>query len=220
MANAESTVARGTTATFAKYAEGLDSDLRMSQHRSLFIGELEPKYMEFARTRRLYGANTGAGTATAPVQALPTTTASWALYNPATNTRVLVPLRAYCWSVSGTTGLGLAMLIGNLTTVVATASIPTAYTDSVSAAIMPNSAATNAIFGSAVTVPAPTWNVAAARSQVAAIEVGSGLSAELHGMYIVEPGFALVGDVLAPAGVTALFGFGFIWGELDLDLAQ
>ena len=219
MSHPESTVARGTTAAFAKYAEGLDSDLRMSQHRSVFITELEPKYLEFARMRRLYGANTGAGTATAPVQALPTTTASWALYNPATNTKVLVPLRAYCWSVSGTAGLGMAMLIGNLTTEVATASIPTSYTNSVSKALMPNSAATNAIFGSAVTVPAPTWNVAAARAQVAAVEVGSGLSVELNGMYVVEPGFALVGDVLAPAGVTALFGFGFIWGELDLTLA-
>lgn len=218
MSNAESTVARGTTASFAKYDEGLDSDVRMSQNRSVFITDLEPKYMEFARVRRLYGANTGAGTAVAPVQALPTTTASWALYNPATNTKVLVPLRAYCWGVSGTLGLGMALLIGNLTTVVATASIPAAYTDSVNKAIMPGSAATVAIFGNAVTVPAPIWNVAAARSQVAAIEVGSGLSAELHGMYIVQPGYALVGDVLAPVGTVALFGFGFIWGELDLDV--
>lgn len=218
MANAESTVARGTTASFAKYAEGLDSDLRMSQHRSLFIAELEPKYMEFARMRRLYGANTGAGTAIAPVAALPTTTASWVLYNPTTNTRVLVPLRAYCYSVSGTMALGMAMVLAGLTSVVASA--PSAYTDSVSAAIMPNSTASNAIFGQNVTVVAPVWNVHAARSQVSAVEVGSGLIADLHGLYLIEPGYALCGDILSAVSADDLYGFGFVWGELDLDLAQ
>ena len=213
------TIGRGTTASFAKFAEDIEADLRFSQHRSLFVTELEPKYMEFARMRRLYGANTGAGTATAPVAALPTTTASWALYNPTTNTRVLVPLRAYCYSVSGTMALGIGMVLAGLTTPIATASIPTAYTDSVNKAIMPNSTSTNAIFGSAVTVPAPVWNIHAAASQVSAIAVGRGLVADLHGLYVIEPGYALCGDILSAVSADDLYGFGFVWGELDLTLA-
>jgi hypothetical protein len=51
------------------------------------------------------------------------------------------------------------------------------------------------------------------------VEVGSGLTADLDGMYIIEPGVCLGGVVLAPTGTSALFGMGFIWGELDLDLA-
>jgi hypothetical protein len=211
------TVGRGTTASFAKFAEDVEADLRLSQYRSLFVAELEPKYMEFARMRRLYGANTGAGTAIAPVAALPTTTAAWALYNPTTNTRVLIPLRAYCYSVSGTMALGMAMVLAGLTSPVASA--PSAYTDSVNKAIMPNSQASNAVFGQNVTVVAPVWNVHAARSQVSAIEVGSGLSADLHGLYVIEPGYALCGSILSAVSADDLYGFGFVWGELDLTLA-
>lgn len=213
----DNTIIRGNTAAFAKYPENVTADIRLSQHRSLFVQQFEPKYMEFARVRRLYGANTGAGTAKAPVTALPTTTATWVIYNPTTSSRILVPLQVYCWSVSGTLGLGMALLSALPPTKVATA--PTAFASSVSNPLMPSSQPTSAIFGNAVTIAAPVWNVHAARSQVSAVEVGSGLVADLDGMYLIEPGFCLAAAVLAPVGTTALFGVGFIWGELDLTLS-
>ena len=213
----DNTILRGVTTSFGKSPENVSVDVRLSQHRSVFMQQVEPKYMEFARARRLYGANTGAGTAKAPVTAVPTTTATWVIYNPTTSNRVLVPLQAYCWAVSGTLGLGMAMLFAVPPSIVATA--PTAFASSVSNPLMPNSQATSAIFGNAVTIAAPVWNVHATRSQVAAVEVGSGLTADLDGMYIIEPGFCLGGVVLAPTGTAALFGMGFIWGELDLNLA-
>ena len=213
----DNTIIRGNTAAFAKYPENVTADIRLSQHRSLFVQQFEPKYMEFARARRLYGANTGAGTAKAPVTALPTTTATWVIYNPTTSSRILVPLQAYCWSVSGTLGLGMALLLAVPPSKVATA--PTAYASSVSNPLMPLSQPTTAIFGNAVTIVAPVWNVHEARSQVAAIEVGSGLVTTLDGMYLIEPGFCLAAAVLAPTGTAGLFGVGFIWGELDLTLS-
>src|SRR3990167_1629262 len=106
----DNTILRGVTTSFGKSPENVSVDVRLSQHRSVFMQQVEPKYMEFARARRLYGANTGAGTAKAPVTAVPTTTATWVIYNPTTSSRVLVPLQAYCWAFSGTLGLGMAML--------------------------------------------------------------------------------------------------------------
>ena len=216
MASETNPVVRGNTSAFAKFAENVEADVRLSQHRSLFVQKLEPDLMEFARIRRLYGANTGAGAALAPVTALPTTTATWILYNPTSNNRVFVPLRAYCWGVSGTLGLGMALLLGAPNDVVATA--PTLHASSVNKALMPKSQGTSAIFGSAATIAAPVWNVMEARSQVSAVEVGSGLVTDIKGMYLIEPGYGLAGAVLAPVGTTALFGFGLIWGELDLTM--
>jgi hypothetical protein len=209
-------VVRGETASFVKLAQNIERPLRLSQHGSLFVSQFEPKYMEFARARRLYGANTGAGTAIAPVTAVPTTAAAWALYNPTTSSRILVPLKVYCYSVSGTLGLGMSLLAAIPPSVVATA--PTAYASSVNNSISPNAQTSTAIFGQGVTIAAPVWNVLAARDQVSAVSVGSGLSADTDGMFLIEPGFCLAATVLAPAGTSALFGVGFIWGELDLDL--
>lgn len=208
-------VMTGNTAAFAKFTEGGDVDIRLSQHRSQFVSQLEPKYLELARAKRLYGANSAAGTAKAPLTALPTTTATWMIYNPTTSSRVLIPLKAYCWSVSGTLGLDMGMALAIPPTVVATP--PTKYSSSVIHPLNPGAQTTTAIFGQGVTVAAPVWSIAATRTQPAAIGIGSGLVADLDGMYIIEPGFGLGGAVVAPTGTTALFGFGFTWAELDLD---
>lgn len=213
---ADNTLIRGASTSFGKVTENITHDVRTSQHRSLFVTEMEPRYMELARAKRLYAANTGAGTAKAPVTALPTTTSTWGLYNPTNSSRKLVPLKAYCYSVSGTLGLGMAILLGSTTSVVATP--PSAYASSVSNALSPKAQTTSAVFANAVTVVAPTWNVHEARSQLSAIEVGSGLSTDCEGLYIIEPGHMMCGAVLAPTGTSALFGFGFIWAELDLDV--
>lgn len=215
MADTEKIVAKGNTASFAKFAENIETDVRLSQHGSLFVTPLEPKYMELARIKRLYAANTGAANSEEPLTALPTTTATWALYNPATSTRVLVVLQASCYSTSGTLGLGMAIALGVPQTLPAAV---TAYASSVNNAIIPGSTTGNGVFATGATVADTTWSIHEARAQVAAVEVGSGLVTELDGLYVLAPGQMLGGAVIAPVGTTALFGFGYIWAELDLDM--
>lgn len=206
----------GRTDSFQKMPLGQWLFRKFSQHGAVFTADQEFKYQELARAGRLYGANTGAGTAIAPVTSLPTTTATWALYNGYAS-RKLVVKDIYCYSVSGTLGLGMSLLAGLSSTVQASAA--SAYASSVKAGINPNQPTSSAVFAQNVTLAgAPVWSVLASRDQVSSVSVGSGLTAVVDGMLIIPPGFALGATVLAPTGTSALFGVGFTWAELDLDL--
>lgn len=209
-------VLRGETAPFRKYEENSEQAIRLSQQRSLFADQFEPTYMELARIKRLYAANSGSGTAKVPVAALPTTAAAWGLYNPAGSGRMLVVLQASCFSISGTIVEGMALILGMSAT---KPTAPTAFTNSVNNPIVPGSQTAAGIFAGGVTIVAPTWSVHAAKSNISAISVGNGLKANLYGMYVVEPGHMLSGSVLGVVGAgSPRFGFGFIWAELDLDM--
>lgn len=177
-------------------------------------------YAQLAKARRIYCATTGAGTAIAPVTAMPTTTATWALFNGEdAGGKSYALLSAFCYSVSGTLGLGMSLL-GAVATAAVTGTKPTSYASSAFSSLSGGAAgASKGIFASAVTmVGTPAWAVLAARDQVSAISVGSGLTADVRGMLLIPPQYVGALTVLAPAGTVALFGVGFVWAELELDL--
>ena len=87
---ADNTVIRANTAVFTKLPQAIERDVRLSQHGSLVTTQAEPKYAELARARVLYGANNGSAVGLANVAAIPTTTASYALYNGSTSKHAVV----------------------------------------------------------------------------------------------------------------------------------
>jgi len=206
----------GVTRAAGKVNENQQLQNRLLQSQSLAVDQVLPSRAEMARQRALYAANTGAGTAIAPVTSLPTTTAAWALYN-GSQTKNLIVLDITAHSVSGTLGLGAALVAGLPGTPQAAAA--TAYASSVSNPITPGSSATAAIFANAVTLAsAPVWITVATTQQVAAVSIGAGVIAKIDGLFIVPPKHALGASVLAPTGTAALFNVGFVWFEHDLDL--
>jgi hypothetical protein len=207
---------RGLVQNPTPLPKGGTSPLQLMPSGALHVQTITPPMFEWARAQKLYGANTGAGTAKAPVTAMPTTTATWALYNGYTG-KYLVVTRIYNWSVSGTLGLGMSLIAGLSTA--AQSSAPTAYSSSVHAALQPGSPTTQGVFANAVTLAgAPVWAVEASRDQVSAVSVGSGLTADVQGKYIIPPSYALGAAVLAPAGTSALFGVGFEYYVADLSI--
>jgi len=207
---------RGFVQNAASLPKGGISPLQLLPTGGLHVQTVNPKYMEFARGQRLYAASTGAGTAIAPVNALPTTTAAWALYNGDTG-KHLVVLKITAHSVSGTLGLGMSLLAGISSA--AQASAPSAYSSSVHKAITPGSADTNGVFAQNVTLAgAPIWVNVASRDQLSAASIGSGLVADVEGMFIIPPTYALGMTVLAPAGTSALFNVGVVYATVDLAL--
>jgi len=64
---------------------------------------------------------------------------------------------------------------------------------------------------------APVWQVLAGREQAAAVSVGAGLVANVEGMYLIPPTYALGAAVLSPTGTSALYGVGFTYARVELD---
>ena len=209
---------RGFVQNAASLPRGGVSPLQLLPTGGLHVQTVNPKYLEYARSQRLYAASTGAGTAIAPDASLPTTTAKWALYNGDTG-KYLVVLKITAHSVSGTLGLGMSLLAGLSST--AQASAASAYASSVHKAITPGSPATNAVFSQNVTLAgAPIWVNVGSRDQVSAVSVGSGIVADVEGLFVIPPTYALGMTVLAPTGTTALFNVGVVYATADLALGS
>lgn len=197
-----------------------DRPVRMTNHGSLAMAQVEPAGAELARAGRRFGAVVGNGaTYKAPIQAIPTTTATWALYNgePDGGKSYLVEIAA-CFSVSGTLGLGLSLL-GGVTKTRQSAAVA-AYSGTVLDSLSGGAMNSRAALGNAVTLAnTPVWVPLESRDQVSAVSVGSGLVAkDLAGRFLVRPGCCFALDVMAPVGTTALFGVAVAWSELQLDL--
>jgi hypothetical protein len=204
----------------ARVGMGGPADLSLSEFGNLRTDKFLPDYATLAKARRIYGATTGTGTAVAPVQAVPTTAAAWGLFNgedPGGKSYAI--LFAGCHSISGTLGLGLALL-GTVATAPVTGTKPTAYANAQVSSLSGSKSLSAAVLASAVTlvVPQPAWITLAARDQVSAVSVGSGLVADVKGMLVIPPQYVGGFTVLAPAGTTALFGIDLVWAELELDL--
>lgn len=195
------------------------TELGTSEFGNVRVDKYLPDYAQVAKQRRVFAAWTGAGTAIAPVTAPPTTAATWALFNgedPGGKCYAL--LSASAFSVSGTLGLGMSLL-GTVALAAVTGTKPTTYASSALTSLTGGGGQTKAIFAQAITmVGTPAWAVLASRDQASAVSVGSGLVADLRGMLIIPPQYVGALTVLAPVGTSALFGVGFVWAEVELDL--
>jgi hypothetical protein len=177
------------------------------------------EYAELSIARKIYVANSFAGTAKAPVAAPPTTSPEWALWN-GDATKTLIMLSCGIISISGTLGLGLSML-GAVTIQAQLDATMSAYASSVIKGASGQAGDANVrVVNNPTILGTPAWDVLAARDQVSAVSVGSGLQVDLKGAFIVPPQFAFCLEVLAPPGTAALFAVGFRFASVNVELEQ
>lgn len=192
---------------------------QQNEYSEMLVANGLPNFTALVQQGKIYTAGTGAGTAIAPVASWPTTAGTWELYNGNTQSSgvCLVLIEAACWSVSGTLGLGMSLLLGTRSLVATT--IPTAYASSVGPTnVDGKTTGSNAIFAQGTTLGGtPVWRAVASRDQVSAVSVGSGLVARIDGLAIARPGFGHALTVLAPTGTSALFGVNYTWAEIALN---
>lgn len=204
-------VVRGIT---TRLGTGAERSLSADELGALLVSQGGLKYAWLARNSRIFGATFGTGTAIAPATAVPTTAADWDLYNGEPDGgRDLYIIQVAAHSVSGTLGLGMALL--GTVSLQRQTTVPTDYASSIKTSLNGGPFDSKAIFDQAHTITGgtPAWQTLAARDQVSAISVGSGLVAVVDGFMRVPPGHIAGFSVLAPVGTTALFGVSVIWAE-------
>ena len=196
-----------------------EQDFVASRDGELRVAQYLPKYAQLTAAGKVFGWTMAAGVAKAPYTAMPTTTGTWAVYNANVGGGPhLVILRVMCASVSGTLGLGLALVgttcIGAQTAVVAN------YASSIMSCLDGSADQPSAYVSNAVTLigTQSAWLTLAAHDQVAAVSVGTGLVAEVDGLFIVPPKHSFAFGVLGAAGTSDLFDVNIIFAEVQLDV--
>lgn len=201
---------------------GSDQEVRMTSVGSMAIGQTELPQVELSRTGRMFKGGCGIiANGIAPVAAIPTTTATLALYNAEADTGRTIFLDAVSVALlSGTPAAGLSVFAAVSNGKVATpvSAMATGYGVGPASGLTRHKSA--ALFGTAVTMPAGTvWDLVGASLQTAAANVGQGDGPwEVRGGIAVPPGYALGLAILSGAGTTPLYGFGLRWAELEVDL--
>lgn len=184
---------------------------------SLAAAQVEPAKAELARSGRRYAGVIGNGaTFKAPVVAVPTTTATWCLYNgyPDNGDWLFVDSLGF-FLASGTVAVGGTLIVAVTNGPVAT--VPTAYASSVTGSLNGGAtgSGTKALLANAVTIPASSvWHPVIGGDWAATTTIGLGLVVQLHGGYAIPPKYGLAIDVLSGAGTTPLFGVSATWDEL------
>jgi len=199
---------------------GVESvQISLDRHGAVLMQQVGPPGEYTTRNHRRDAASSATATGQAPVITIPTdNVAAWVLFNPVDNTRDFVIDKVFCWSISGTLGLGMGLIVAVSLGLQTTA--PTNVANSVMSSLSGSPFDSKAIFGSAHTITpstVPAWCVVATRHQVSAVAVGSGLSttAQFRGSRVIRPGREIGINVLAPVGTDALFGAGVEWHEVD-----
>lgn len=200
-------------------ANGAEHEFTLSPTCALRVSQVEPFRAEMSRLGRRFSISPGViANYQVPKADFPTTNALYALWNgEATGGKSYVIEQIACVSGSGTLGLGMSIIAA--VTKTPQSSAVSAGTGTVGPASLSGSAQTSAaVMGNNITLAdaAPCWTVVASRDQVSAVSVGSGLVANVDGLFIVRPGCCLGLNVFAPTGTTAKFGFNVIWSELQL----
>lgn len=209
---------------FSRLGNGSDVISRGTTMGSQAIAAVEPDNTECSRAgRRFHGGCQIITNGIAPVQAIPTTTATLALYNAElASGRSLCIDRIGFFLGSGTPAAGATLMCtispGSI------ASPPAASgTGYGSASSSGSSNQTKARWTTAMTLPsspvAPAWFPLISTQQLAAANVGQGDGIyEGKGGLVVPPGYALGFAIVSGAGTTPLYAIGARWVELELDL--
>lgn len=199
-------------------------DARFTHQESLAIGQVEPASFEMTRAGRRFSIayNGTAPTGIAPVQAMPTTAAQWAIWNGENvggKSYIFTTLGAMLFS--GTKGLG-----GQLLASIFALPVQTGLAQQTGVAIASHSGSaigSKAVIKSGITItnPAvPLW-FPVAEDILAVATVGPGdalLNRNIEGRVILPPQTGLGLVVLAPAGTTPLYLPVAEWVELESDL--
>ena len=204
--------------TYAKYS-GNDVELNLSSNGGLLVQQTGSPGDYFTLMGRRYVASAGTHAGVAPVTAVPTTAAAWVLYNPIGSGRIAVIDGIGSWSVSGTLGIGLGMLVAVSKESQISGTIPTDVALSIKSNLLSSGPATAMVYGVNMTfvVSTPAWELIASKSQLGEVAVCAGLvsPAEFAGTRALTPGHAMGITHLSPAGTTPLFGVSVRWHEVD-----
>lgn len=185
---------------------------------SLRTAQVDQPSAELTRAgRRFTFAVDSSVTGIAPVQAVPSTAAQWAIFNNSTtNTYTFDSLGTYL--VSGTAGAGIVVLAAFFQTPAETAG--TAHTSAQSLSASQNMSS-SAVLKASVTITAPAtpvWFVVA-KDDSANTAVGSVAAiGDLSGRLMLPPQWGLGLAVVSPTGTTPLFVPHAIWTEAAQDL--
>jgi len=214
-----------TRSTLPTVAPNQQYTMGLSGMGALQVQQIEPVNSALAQNGYIYGLSAGVvANAQASIQQIPTTAATWALYNNSPTGAggyCVVPLKIGVWLASGTSGVG-GTLIGGLSTAAQAAAISNATgivgPKSLSAsAAQRTSLATIGV--SATLAGAPAWlPIGNFLNHAAAATPGTGGVFNLDGMFVIPPKFALGLDVFSGAGTTALYAVSVIYAEIPLYL--
>jgi hypothetical protein len=216
----------GMVDRFMRSQNNTATQVRQTDNLSLAVAQTEPPYKEVARAGRHMVGAISTLTGRAPVQSIPTTTATVYLYNNDPVLSYVVDfLNVTC--VSGTPAAGLAVL-GLLTK--PTGTPPTAGANYGIANCNPaSSRQSKAIVAESYTIPAvdttgrnswPAWMALTSQQQApGAAYVGGGdaSAAFLEGRIVIPPGWGLATAFLSGSGTSPLYGLTFMWTELEID---
>lgn len=199
--------------------------LRMTGLQSLAVAGVENPRVEMSRAgRRFYGGNQIIANGIAPVTAIPTTTATLALFNGED-----AGGKSYCiervnfWVGSGTPTAGATLMatVSPFKLAAAPTAMATGYGVSSASG---STTSSKAIFTTGATVPSitghtPAWHALHSNFQLAAANVGQGDGvSDLDGALIVPPQYILGLAILSGTGTTPLYGVSVTWTEAVLDL--
>ncbi len=216
---------KGLIGRFVFNANGSELELRQTDSGALAIAQVEPPYKEVSRSGRHFIGGLSTVTGRAPVQAIPTTTATVYLYNAD-------PILSYCVdylgivTASGTPAAGCSLL-GLMSKPTGTA--PTAGSNYTIAQSSPSSArGSKAIIAEAYTIPTvdtsgvnswKAWGVLASANFPAAAFIGGGDASDhfKEGRLVIPPGWGLAMAFLSGAGTSPLYGVHAEWSEIQID---
>lgn len=184
---------------------------------NLYVVQDLPPLTRLAAEGRLFVVDTHAGTAKAPVTAPPTTSPEWGLYN-ASQKDTLVVLKAAVTLISGTAGLGLAIM-GAVASGLQTP-VTADYASAVKSCLdgsqkKPDFFVTN----NPTLINTPAWFPFEGTkvNTVATDSVGDTLVAPVDGVLTAHPGGGMVAfEAVGETGTTALFSFSALVAMVEL----
>jgi hypothetical protein len=191
--------------------------MRATGWLSLAIAQVEAERQERARSGRMF-SGMGKAAGTAPVQAMPTTTAMDFLWNQDANRSLIIESIDYML-LSGTMGVG-ATVVAIVTPI--TGTFPTLASGSLITNTSAGGLTSKALFAAAYTIPTPAGNsfwgiVSQVSSPGGAGSVGSMISCPVDGNLIVPPGRGLGLAVISATATSPLFVANVSWHEAELD---
>lgn len=184
----------------------------------LRTAQVEPPKLELTRAGRRFATSTTSGvTGIAPVQAMPTTAAQWALFNTSTTDSLAFESLGVLLA-SGTAGVGIQVIAAFFTT-----PAQTGLATGVQVANRSNSTRASAVaIKSGVTITAPAtvvwFPVARYDGTNTAVLSVAAINDNLKGDIILPPLTGLALAVLSPAGTSPLYVPVASWVEAAQDL--
>jgi len=192
--------------------------VRLSALGSQAVTQVEAPNTERASAgRRFMGGTQVIASGIAPVSAIPTTTATLALFNTEPDGgKSLVIDQIGMFLGSGTAAAGATLLA---TVTVGKPTAPSAASN-YSSQSCSGRGTSIARWATALTIPAGSaWIQVSSSFQLATANVGQGdMPSGFLGGLVVPPGYALGLAILSGAGTTPLYSVSATWGELELDI--